>query len=98
MTWKNEIKKRNPLKPPLDRFGRDYEERGLDDKGKPIPKKDEFLEEMKHLLSMYEKSADRPQRQLITIKEMLEECQDELKIRNQPKSPIENKDTRFSDE
>lgn len=79
--WRESIKKNRP--PALDHLLRDYEERGLDDDGKPIPKKDEFLEEMKYLLSMYEKKADRPEQQLRKIKEMLEECQDELEERGQ---------------
>jgi len=79
--WKDSIKKNLP--PAFDEYGRDYEERGLDDEGKAIPKKDDFLEEMKYLLSMYEKKADRPEQQLRKIKEMLEECQDELEARGQ---------------
>ena len=79
--WKENIKKNRP--PAFDRFGRDYEERGLDDDGKPITKKDEFFLEMEYLLSKYKKMADRPKLQLKKIKEMLEECQDELEARGQ---------------
>ena len=79
MTWKNEIRKNMP--PTFDEHGRDYEERGLDDDGNPIPKKDEFLEEMKYLLESYERMAGSPKQQLRKIKEMLEDCERELKRR-----------------
>tara|TARA_R110000751_G_scaffold300754_1_gene412668 strand:+ start:293 stop:541 length:249 start_codon:yes stop_codon:yes gene_type:complete len=78
MSWKDIVKE-------FDEHGRDFDEQGLDGDGKPIPKKDEFLEEMKDLISEYEKyskpnsAINTHKMQLRVIKEMLRECQDELK-------------------
>jgi|19_taG_2_1085344.scaffolds.fasta_scaffold12012_6 hypothetical protein len=69
------------VKKEFDEFGRDFDEQGLDAFGKPIPKRDEFLEEMKYLLKSYERMASSPKQQLRKIKEMLEDCERELKRR-----------------
>jgi|14BtaG_2_1085337.scaffolds.fasta_scaffold105200_2 hypothetical protein len=72
--------------PAFDEHGRDYEERGLDEQGKPKPKKDDFLEEMKRLIDRYERLGnmkDGYKRQMRSIEHMLEECQDELEERRQ---------------
>ena len=78
MSWKKIVKE-------FDEHGRDFDEQGLDWEGKPIPKKDDFLEEMKRLLLKYEKTHKTDgvnKRQMRLIGAMLEECRDELEDRH----------------
>jgi Na+/phosphate symporter len=87
MTWKNTIRKE------FDRHGRDFDEQGLDSKGKPIPKIEprikDFIEEMENALKRYnvlwsrKDLDDREKRDaeplIKKLKQMIEVCEDELK-------------------
>jgi len=66
------------VKKEFDEFGRDFDEQGLDAFGKPIPKRDEFLEEIKTLIKEYERHRGKKERQIKVIKHILEDCQEEL--------------------
>ena len=78
MSWEELIKIREKYVD-LDEHGRDFDERGLDAEGNPIPKKDMFLQEMEDSLWRYKRNQGNKERQIKFIKDMLEDCQEELK-------------------